>query len=1063
MVKNLLLVFAVFLSIANLYAQETQTINISGVVLDKKTNEPIIGVTIVEKGTTNGTVSDVDGKFGLKVSSNNVVLAISYIGYVTVEQPLGSQTNFSFSLEEETKNLEEVIVTAVSIKREKRQLGYAAQDIKADELVGSQETNIVNAMNAKVAGVQILSSSGSPGAAARIRIRGNSSLTQNNDPLFVIDGIPIDNSGGESTRTLESSNRAIDINPNDIESMSILKGPAATALYGIRAANGAVIITTKKGKAGKTTVSFSSSWGIDMVNKLPELQTKYAGGNNGDTVYFDQRVNRISPGTGNSRSWGPSYDELRYNGVGDKWDDRGRMVLSNDPNLARVTPYDNINKFFVPALRRDNYISVSGGGEKSTYFLSVGNFKQEGIVPNTNYERSSVKFTGTNQVNKLLKLTSSATYTYSTSDRMRKGGNWSSPIVSLFRSPNDFDIANGKRDPITNKDAYLFADGTQRQNAIFDNPYFSVNNNLASEKIHRVIGFLQSDIQPLPWLGIMARIGTDFNHFNDRQNYSKQSAENHAEQSFVGSIRNGQTIRADLNTDLLISADKDISKDFNIGLRIGHNYWQSSSNQLEATGYGYTFSNYEDLTNTQSIETFNRDVTRKIMGIYSEAKLGFRNYLFLTGTFRREEASTLPRKNQSFTYPSLSLSFVFTDVLKLDNNQWLSFGKLRLSVAQVGNLPNPYLTNTFYTRNLSVPFQGQTMYRSELTQGNPNFKPELSTSYEIGTELRFFKNRASIDVTYYDTKSENQIIPIQVAASTGYNFAQRNSGFITNKGLEVVVGITPIKRDFVWDVNLNFFTYQNKVFDVATNYQQIGGSAGFTQGYSGYANGNNYGILIGASRYQRYGQDPNDPAIRKDLPIVVDSAGYPVIQNGTYIIGNPNPDWTLGFRNGFSYKGFSLSALLDIRKGGQVFNLTRLNMMAMGTHKLTENRDELKPFDNSVNKDGSANITSIKQDRTFYENLGGDFGNVPERGIEDGSWIRLREVAFGYSFNEKKVKVLGMQNLSLKFTGRNLFLITPYSGIDPETNAAGNDPSFGRDAYNSPNTKSYVMTLSALF
>lgn len=1064
MVKKLLFVFVAVIFCAQLFAQDAETVEISGTVIDKKSNEPIVGVTIAEKGTTNGTVTDIDGKFKLKVSSKEAIVVVSYIGYKTLERPVGETTTFDFTLEEESKNLEEVLITAVAIKREKRELGYSVQEVKASEVQNSQETNIVNALNSKVAGVQVLSSSGSPGASSRIRIRGNTSLTQNNDPLFVVDGIPIDNTGGEATRTLESSNRAIDINPNDIESMTVLKGPAATALYGIRAANGAIIITTKKGKSGKTTVNFGSTWGVDVVNKLPEVQTKYAGGNNGNFIYFDDRVNPNAPSTGSSRSWGPSYDQLRYDGIANKWDNRGEIVQNNDPNLQQVKPYDNLGNFFVPALRADNYLSVSGGGEKSTYFLSMGNFRQSGVVPNQNFERTSLKLTGSNQVNKIVKLTGSASYSYSTADRLRKGGNWGSPIVSLLRSPNDFDMTGGFKDPVNTPSAYQFSDGTQRQNAIFDNPYFAVNNNVTTEKINRLIGFVQTDITPLPWINFTGRIGTDLYHFDDRQTYSKYSAENHAEQSFIGSNRTAQTLKRDINSDMILSIDKEIGKNFNFGLRFGHNYWESTNTILEVTGYAYVFPNYNDLTNTTQRELYNRDTRRKLMALYSEAKIGYKNYAFLTGTVRREQASTLPAKNNTFTYPSLSASLVVTDMLNIENNNVLSYAKIRASAAQVGNLPNPFLTNTYFQPTNSQTFQGQPMYSSQTRQGNPEFKPEVSTTFEYGVEVRLFKNRASFDVTYYDTKNNNQIVPINVAASSGYSSAWRNSGFITNKGWEIVAGVTPIKSKFQWDMTGNFFTYQNLVYNVATDFQQIGASAGFTQGYSGFVNGQPYGVIISPSgRLKRYGQDPDDKTIRTDLPVVVDTNGLPIIEQGNFIVGNPNPKWTLGYRNTFSWKGFTLSTLLDIRQGGDVYNLTRLNMYAMGTHKDTEDRDVFAPLPNTVYADGTPNITPIYKNAAYYSNYGGDFGNAAERGIEDASWVRLRELTLGYNFPEKIYKVIKASALSLRFTGRNLFLYTKYSGVDPETNAAGNDPSFGRDAFNMPNTRSYTMSLNVTF
>jgi hypothetical protein len=364
-------------------------------------------------------------------------------------------------------------------------------------------------------------------------------------------------------------------------------------------------------------------------------------------------------------------------------------------------------------------------------------------------------------------------------------------------------------------------------------------------------------------------------------------------------------------------------------------------------------------------------------------------------------------------------------------------------------------------------FRGQILYRSQTSKGNEKIVPEIATTQEFGTELRFLRNRLSLDFTYYNILNEKQIVSILVPASSGYNRINANTGNINNRGIEVVLGATPIKTDFQWDIAVNFNRYRTYVNNMPTDYQNFGGSAGFSQGGSGYVNGQQYGLILGSSRIQRYGQDPNDLTIRNDLPIVVGPNGLPIIQTPPtgklYIVGNPNPDWLAGIRNTLSYKGFSLSGLLDIKQGGDMFNLTKLNMQAMGTHITTEDRDNFAPLPNSVYADGTPNVTPIYKDRNYYANFGGDFGNAPERGIEDASWIRMRELTLSYKFNQKICDYIKAQNLSLSLTARNLFLITPYTGIDPETNAAGNDPSFGRDAFNLPNTRSFVGSLNVTF
>ncbi|MFN3530728.1 MAG: SusC/RagA family TonB-linked outer membrane protein [Bacteroidia bacterium] len=1058
----------VFLCLFVLYSQGQER-RITGTVTEHESGLLLPGVSVVEKGTTNGTITNVDGKFSLRLLQANSVLVFSFVGMETLELVVGERTQWQVVLKPAAINLKETVVTAVAIAKEKKELGYAVQELKNEELTRSGENNLVTSMNAKVAGVQVTSASGVPGAAARIRIRGNTSITGNNSPLFVVDGIPIENSGGGSSASLDGANRAIDLNPNDVESMTVLKGPAATALYGIRAANGAVIITTKKGARGaaKTRITFNSSVGLDRVNKLPEVQMRYAGGNNGNLTGFDSRQNSA----GDSRAWGPSFDSLRYNGVPSRWDLRGDIIRSNDPSLESVRPYDNLNNFFTTGLTLNNYLSFAGGDEKNSFFLSLGNLRQTGIVPGTSFERSSIKLSGESKLNQRLTLSASANYMYSEAVRLRRGANWSAPMVSLLRSPVDMDNANGASRPMRSPEAWTFADGTQRKNAVFDNPFFSAANNPNTETTNRLIGYVQGKYDLNSWLSLTGRAGTDLFLVNSKEIYDIFSAENHNQESYKGSYYERQYIQRDINTDLLLTATRRLSKDVGLVFTLGQNYWITRGESLSLQAYNFIVPNFPDFSNTDQA-TFQpgwSDRAQALVAVFGDARFSYKNYLYLNFTGRNEWASTLPVENNAFFYPSVNTSFVFTEPLDLATNRYFSFGKLRASWAQVGNIPSPYLTNTYFTPIVNGGFGGTNPFRSQLTQGNPTLLPEIATQIELGTELRFFQNRLSLDFTWYNTLNRNQIIVAQVPASTGFTNALVNGGEIRNSGIELVLVGTAIKRkDWSWELGLNFTRQRSFVEDLVRNFQRVGGVAGFTQGFTGAVVGQEYGVILGASRFKRFGQDPNDLSIRHDLPVVVDAQGRPIIETpttgGFYIVGNPNPRWIAGFRNTLRYKNFSITGLLDLRKGGDIFNLTRLNMEAIGTHKNTEDRDIARVFPNSVKEDGSTNDIEILFDRNYYSYLGGDFGNVPERGIEDGSWIRLREVALTYAFParwfEKNNRI---QSGSFGISGRNLWLLTNYSGIDPETNAAGNDNSFGRDAFNMPNTKGLLFTLNLQF
>lgn len=1066
MMRNFLYILSICLFVIS-QNTNAQQIKVTGTVTEGDSKSPLIAVQIIVKGSLLGTTTDLNGNYSITVPDSNAVLVFKYVGYKTYEIPVKNKTQLNLRMELDTKLLNETLVTAIAIKREKKELGYAAQEVKANEITNSGENNLVTSMNAKVAGVQVTSSSGVPGAAARIRIRGNTSITGSNSPLMVVDGIPIDNSGGGSSASLDGANRAIDINPNDVETMTILKGAAATALYGIRAANGAIIITTKKGADNKTKITYSASVGFDRVNKLPEIQTLYSGGNNGTFSSFANRQNSA----GDSRSWGAPYTSLRYNGIATALDQRGDIIESDDQNLLPVSAYNNPEAFFQTGISNNHYLSFQGGNANNKFFVSAGRTQQGGVVPNTSFNRTSFKLSGESIANKKLTLSGSANYMQTNTTRLRRGANWSAPMVSLFRSPSDYDITGGFEDPLNTPEAYTFPDGTQKKNAVFDNPFFSVNNNPNTEMVNRLIGYLGANYKINDFINFTGRVGTDLFFVDSKEVYHKFSSENHNQESYKGSYFEMKELQRDFNSDFILSGNKKVKENWELGFVLGHNYWITTRNNIGLQALNFIIEDFNDFSNTdqETFQPFWGDRQQALAAVYGEAKIAYKNFLYVSITGRNEWASTLPKDRNSFFYPSVSTSFVFSELINQNNALKLGFGKLRLSYAQVGNIPSPYLTNTYFTPTVTGGFNGQNPFRSQLTQGNPTLLPEIATQFEVGTELRFFNNKLLVDAAVYNTLNQNQIIVAQVPASTGFSSALVNGGSIRNTGVELLIEGTVIEKKVIWRTGVNFTRQRSVVEDIVRDFQRVGGVAGFTQGFSGAVEGYQYGVILGASRYKRLGQDPNDLTIRNDLPIIVNEQGYPEIEtpsnNGFYIVGNPNPDFIVGWRNTFEYKQFTFGFLFDLRRGGDVFNLTKLNMLAVGTHLETENRDVLTVFPNSVNADGSENTKEILMNRDFYNYLGGDFGNVPERGIEDASWVRLREVTLNYRFNgrwiEERTRVI--KGIDIGISGRNLLLFTKYSGIDPETNAAGNDASLGRDAFNMPNTKGILFNLNVTF
>jgi TonB-dependent SusC/RagA subfamily outer membrane receptor len=584
-----------------MYAQEV----LSGTVKEEATGDPMAGVTVFEKGTSNGAITNEEGRYELKVKTSSAILIFRFVGYATVEQAGGGDV----SLKEDVLMMDEVVVTALGIKSDKKALGYSVQKVGGDALTGSGESNMINGLSAKVAGVQVISSNGSPGAASFIRIRGSSSLTGNNQPLIVIDGVPMDNSqnsGGNpddgDNALLEGvaqSNRAIDINPNDIQEVSVLKGPAAAALYGIQAANGAILITTKKGSnnTGKgVTVSFNTNLSWDMANRLPALQNKFAQGTG--WFDFDSLGNPIptyyGPQDGWPTSWGPAIDSLRYDGANDNpYDRNGNIVGQSNPNAgAAVTPYDNLKDFFQTGMTTDNSLALSGGNASTNYRFSIGNTHQTWIVPLSSFDRTTAKFAGESKLSNRLKTAASVGYTHSGGSRVQQGSNTSGLMLGLLRTPPTFDNTNGATD-VTDETAYLLADGSQRNyrgGGGYDNPYWTINKNPSTDEVNRVYGFTSVSYDATKWLNVFYRIGTDA-YSDDRQQIIAQGSRT-APGGRIGLEKHNYR---HINSDLWVTAQHEFTEKFSGSLLIGNNLFAKSYSKLYTQGDGFTFPGFNHL------------------------------------------------------------------------------------------------------------------------------------------------------------------------------------------------------------------------------------------------------------------------------------------------------------------------------------------------------------------------------------------------------------------------------------------------------------------------------------
>lgn len=1057
--KRGLLFLSVLLLMGNvLWAQVT----VSGTVTDAENGDPIEGVAVLVKGTTTGMFTAEDGSYSLSVPSEDDMLVFSYVGKLTQEIAVAGRSTIDVNMINDVLQLDEVVVTAVGLETNRRSLGYSIQNVDADEIVNARETNLVNALNSKVAGVTVVSSSGSPGSSANIRIRGSVSVNGSNSPLFVLDGVPIDNTeSGNGVAGVDQSNRAIDINPNDIASISVLKGAAATALYGIRAANGAVIITTKGGQAGKPRVTVSASYTRDEINKMPERQSTYAQGRpvGGVPTYR-------GPFTFEGFSWGPAIADLEFDGASDyPFDVNGGLVPAGTGNGVPANTYDPYD-FFVTGNTLDLNASVSGGNGKTNYYLSAGRLTSTGVVPLATFNRNTFKVKAGTEITKKLSAEMSANFINSGGYRIQRGSNLSGIMLGLMRTTPTFDNGNvgaGEADP-TDKAAFEIPNGDQRsyRYGVYDNPYWTINKNPFRDDVNRVIGYASLKYEATNWLSFIYKLGTDF--YTDRRNGAFDINPGWS----VGEIYNSFRSSNDLNSDFLIQLNKNFGSKINVNATLGHNFFstqvitQSSSGTTLAAPDFYHISNATDILAGEGI------FQRKLVGVFGTANFSYDNYLFLNVSARNDWSSTLGANSNSIFYPAASLGFAVTEALGMSDNPILPYAKLRASLGQVGNdAPFAYATANYFgsafsggdgfISGISYPTFGTNAFELSSALGNSDLRPETTTTLELGAELKFFTGRLGLDVTYYSSTTTDIVVSVSLPAPTGFTSVVQNAGQISNKGWEVILNGTPIRTgSFEWNIDVNFTTYENTVDSLGEGISQIGLS-GFTSTSSRAVVGQPYGAIFG-SGFQR---DDNGN-------VIIGSDGWPLQDGQTQVYGDPNPDWIAGIRNTFSYKGISLSALLDVRQGGDMWCGTCGVIDYFGTSKQSGDlRNETVVFD-GVLEDGSPNNIEVSY-ADPANGLGGNyfirygFGGITEMSIYETSWVRLREVTLNYSLPEKVTNALKTGDIDISLSGRNLWLSTEYPGIDPETNLTGGTNGFGLDYFNMPNTKSYGGSIRITF
>ncbi len=1029
---------------------EDGTRTVSGTLVNNE-GEPLVGATVVVTGTTTGTVTDLDGNYSLEVPADTKSITISSVGFQTTEVELGAENVINLTMKEGLE-LQEMVVTALGISREKRALGYAVQEVKGEAVAQSGQTNTVTALQGRISGVQINQSDGTPGAGSSIKVRGSNSVGwgANNQPLFVIDGVPIDNGFQESgdpanlqnnlLNGVSTSNRAIDINPDDIETMSVLKGAAAAALYGLRALNGVVLITTKAGtrKSG-VRVNVSSDIAFEEVSRIPDVQQTYGQGSAG--AYNNQ----------SSLSWGPRVSEM-----GEVENVLGELVT---PQI-----YDNISPFFETGVAINNAINVSGGSDVADFYVSFSNHNHDGVIPTSTFGRRTAKVSGSIDVFKDLTIGAALNYANSGGNRIQKGSNLSNPLFTVYPAPITYDLHGLPFEDANNE--FLQVHYRSR----FDNPHWSNKHNSFVDNVDRLFGNINFNYKPLDWLSVRYTIGTDL--FVDKRkevlSLGAGETDGRTAEPSGGSIAERRIFSREINSDLIVTADRQIGDDLRATVRVGNNVNAQTSTDVYTKGIGISIGGFDNISNTSTPLIYESTSEKRIIGLWADAQFDFKRMIYLGLSARNDWSSTLPGK--SFFYPGVNLGFVFTEPLGLTDSKILSFGKIRASWAQVGQDAPIYATQTTYAaptpgsgflgNNLAFPVSGINAFEFGNSAGNPDLDPQNETSWEIGADLKFFQNRVGLDVTYYDKVATNQILNASTPASTGITSYIINAGKITNKGLELTLNVTPIEtRDLAWDLTFNYAANRGKVVEL-TDGVEFSPLGGFSSIGTRLVPGQAISVIWGTP----YLRDDSGNIIIDDRPTIGGSPnpsyGMPVDSPEQGIVGITQADWIGGLGSRLTYKGLTFGLQFTTRQGGDRYSGNNRLMKLYGQAAVTEDRETpivvsgVKGHldaNNELVSSGEANDIAITPGQQFWFS---EMDAIDESSVYDASFIRLSEVSLAYDFGTLLRRNNFIKGMEVFLRANNLLLITDYPNFDPETNLGGANSNFeGFEYMNLPNTR----------
>ncbi|MBB5635564.1 TonB-linked SusC/RagA family outer membrane protein [Pedobacter cryoconitis] len=1064
--KKLILSLFVFLVIAGVAVAQDRIV--TGTVKGKDDNLPIPGVSVKVKGTANGAATGSDGKFSIKAGTG-AVLEFSSVGYTRQAVTVGTGSNYTVLLIQDSQSLGEVVVTALGISKAKKTIGYAETTVKSEEINKSASVSLVGGLQGKIAGATISNTSGSPGGSTKVILRGFSSITGSNQPLYVIDGVPLDNSTAGSNDNYDFGNSANDIDPNNIESMSVLKGSAATALYGSRGSSGVILITTKKGKAGSFQVDFSSATTITQVASLYKPQEVF--GNGWDATYIPSE----------NGNWGPKLD-----GVMRSW---GAVV----DGTQLVKPFsfvkDNVRNALTNGLELNNNLAISGGNESSTFYFAYGNINSNGYLPTDadSYKRNNVTLKGSTKY-KNFSIDGSMNYV-GKNQRFVSGGGGDSGIGSSFyeeilQIPVDINIKDFRdyKNKFFNVDNYF--------TPYAENPYYALYENGSRNKSDRVYGNINMNYKVNDWLNIQLQQGGDISNSQVKIWHNKNApspgsyndggnVEGSKRAPDVGNVMEGSYKTFEYDTKLNLIFNKKLSSKFDLDGLVGANYNDRGFRYLTTTVEDLAIPGFFDISNSSNnpVST-EQESHRRLFGAYAQATLGYDKFLYLTVTGRNDWSSTLAPGKNSYFYPAASLSFLASELFDLSKTP-ISFLKLRASYGQTGSDTDPFRINNVITRTnipigtsnipgqpvITFPVQGVPGFSVSNTLRNADLKPERVSEGEFGTEIRFFKDRIGLDVTYYNRIRKDQVLAVPIDPASGYTFSYLNFGKVRNRGIEVTLNAKPIvTRDFQWNLMYTFSRDRNLVLELPAGLNKVIINAAYDAQFVAEVGQPMGTFLAPVPVYDPQGR------------IVVGNNGFPIVaaDNGNY--GSMQRDFSMGLSNSFTYKNFNLGFTFDWQKGGVFYSGTADLLNFVGADKKTLYNDR-RPFivPNSVKQviDANGKTTYIENTTRITEGNIDDYyypttnrALVYKNRILSKSFLKLREVTLNYTLPKGAANKIGAERINVGVFGRNLITWLPASNqtIDPEVSNYGNDltSEFG-EFRTAPPVRFFGATLKVTF